>query len=145
MTHFPSLPGNSLILILLIASGCGGGSRQLQSVSLSPASADAESFPNGKVPFVATGTFSKPPSPVQLTSNDVLWCVGELTNVANPTAGVCAGNIAPFATVDQNGTAQCGPTSQGTVYVLAGTPSSPAMGDQGQPLKIFGSAQLTCP
>jgi hypothetical protein len=58
----------------------------LQSVTLSPASANAQDFANGQVPFAATGTFSKPPSPQPLTSNDVSWCVGV-------SDGVCAGNI----------------------------------------------------
>ncbi len=145
MTRFPSLSARFLLIsTLLFVSSCGSN-RQLQSVTLSPASADAKNFPNGQVPFTATGTYSKPPSPVQLTSKEVLWCVGGPANAANPTAGICVGNIAPFATVDQNGVAQCGPTSQGTVNILAGTASSPMMTDQGQQLAIFGSALLTCP
>jgi hypothetical protein len=129
-----------LLLALAVAavSGCGG-SRQLQSVSLSPAAADAQSFPNGQVSFTATGTFSKPPSPATLTSKDVLWCVGS-------SDGTCVGNAIPGATVDQNGVAQCNAAFTGTAIVLAGKTSS-TMGnpDSGPKLVVFGSAQLTCP
>ena len=147
MRHFAFFPATLLALLAaLCMSACGSsGPRQLQSVTLSPATADAKNFPNGEVQFTATGTFSKPPSPVQLTSKDVLWCVGGLVDVANPTAGICSGNIAPFATINQNGGAQCNASSRGTVNILAGTAMPPANPDAGQPLKIFGQAQLTCP
>jgi hypothetical protein len=76
---------------------------------------------------------------VQLTSNDVTWCVGS-------NRGMCVGNINPGATVDQNGLAQCVPGFAGTATVLAGTGSSSKMNpDGGSQLKIFGAAQLTCP
>jgi hypothetical protein len=118
--------------------GCGS-SRQLQSVSLSPASANAQNFPNGQVSFTATGSFNKPPSPVQLTSKDVGWCVGS-------TSGMCVGNISVGVTVDQNGLAQCVPGFTGTDTILAGTMSSAMMNpDVGSQLKVFGVARLTCP
>jgi|SRR5579863_671604 len=138
----------SALTILLTAAivllGCGS-SRQLQSVTISPATADAKNFPGGQVPFTATGTFSKPPSPTQLTSQDVVWCYAGQSDIANPTAGMCAGNIAQYASVDQNGVAQCVPQFQGTVIILAGTGGPSGNPDGGTPLKIFGSAQLTCP
>ena len=132
------------ILAALMASGCGS-SRQLESVTIHPAAADAKNFPNGQVQFTATGTFSQPPSPAPLTSKDVLWCYGGFANVANPTAGLCAGNIAQFAWVDQNGVAQCEASFQGTVYILAGTALPETNPDVGPQLKIFGQAALTCP
>jgi hypothetical protein len=126
------------LLWLLTLSGCGGG-RQLRSVTLSPPTADAQNFSSGQVPFVATGTFSDPPSPVTLTSKDVLWCIGG-------SDGSCVGNINPGATVDQTGLVQCNPGFTGIATVLAGTQSSVMMNpDQGSQLKIFGSAKLTCP
>jgi len=127
------------LLLSLAALSCGSN-RQLRSVKLDPAAA------TGQAQFTATGRFNKPPSPVTLTSQDGTWCVGEQTSVANATAGVCVGNIASFATVDQNGLAKCSPTSQGTVYILAGTHMvSSVVPDEGSQLKVFGSATLTCP
>ena len=134
MTRFGSGLVFVLPLIALGIVGCGSG-RQLQSVTLNPELADAQSFPGGQVSFTATGAFSKPPSPVRLTSKDVTWC-----------AGSNSGNINPGVTVDQNGLAQCVPGFTGTATVLAGAGSSSMMNpDGGSQLKIFGAAQLTCP
>jgi hypothetical protein len=127
----------ALPLIALGIASCGS-SRQLQSVTLSPASADAQNFSSGQVPFTATGTFSKPPSPAPLTSKDVMWCAGS-------SSGDCVGNVNPGATVDQNGLAQCLPGFTGTVTILAGTGATITMPDTGSQLKVFGAAQLTCP
>ena len=126
------------LLLLFASAGCGSN-RQLQSVSLSPASADARNFPNGHVAFIATGTFSNPPSTVNLTSKDVFWCVGS-------SNGACVGNANPGANLDQSGVAQSSPGFVGTAIILAGTQSSFMVNpDQGPQLKIFGTAQLTCP
>jgi hypothetical protein len=134
----------SWLLFLLLALttlgvvGCGS-SRQLQSVTISPASADAQNFSAGQVSFTATGTFSKNPSPQKLTSKDVTWC-------AESSTGMCVGNINPGITVDPNGLAQCLPGFTGTVTILAGAESSSMMNpDGGSQLKIFGGADLTCP
>ena len=124
--------------ITLLSVACGSGSRQLQSVTLSPATADARSFPNGEVPFAATGTFSKPPSPQPLTNQDVMWCVGS-------SAGMCAGNTNPGATIDQNGRAQCVGSFVGTVNILAGKAQPSMNPDMGSQLTVFGAAKLTCP
>jgi hypothetical protein len=76
---------------------------------------------------------------VQLTSKDVQWCVGT-------SAGACAGNINPGATLDQNGLAQCNPGFVGTATILAGNVGSMPMNpDGGAQLKTFGTAKLTCP
>jgi hypothetical protein len=131
-------PRISLLLTLsAIALGCGSG-RELQSVTVTPAAADARNFPSGQVSFSATGTFSKPPSPQPLTSNDVAWCVGV-------TKGACAGNINPGATVDQNGVTQCVPNFSGTAVIMAGKAKPSMMPDGGSQMTVYGSAQLTCP
>ena len=145
MARLRSIPTQSLLLLVaLLFSGCGG--HQLKSVTISPATADAKNFPSGNVQFVATGLFSGSSSPVTLTSKDVQWCYGGVVSAMTPMAGTCAGNIAQFATVDQNGVAQCTSTSfQGSVYILAGTSSAVMMPDVGSQLKVFGSATLTCP
>src|SRR5579862_8308846 len=99
------------LLWLLVLSACGSG-RHLRTVSITPATADAQNSPSGQVSFVATGTFSDPPSPVTLTSKDVFWCVGS-------SDGSCVGNINPGATVDQTGLAQCNSGFAGTANILA--------------------------
>jgi hypothetical protein len=130
--------GPLVLFATFVMSGCGS-SRQLQSVTLAPASADAQSFRGGQVQFAASGTFSEPPSPVQLTSKDVQWCVGTST-------GACVGNINPGASVDQNGLAQCNTGFVGTVNILAGNVATMPMNpDTGARLKTFGAAKLTCP
>src|SRR5580765_3876919 len=124
-----------LLLLSLAALSCGS-SRQLQSVKINPATA------SGQAQFAAMGTFSKPPSPVTLTGKDVKWCVGELTSAPNATPNTCIGNVAPFATVDQNGSAQCSPTSHGTTgYILAGADEVFSMNpDGGSQFKVSGAA-----
>lgn len=131
-----------LLLTLLVVTLACGSSRTLQSVSVTPAVANAQNFPNGQVPFTATGMFSKPPSPQPLTSKDVAWCVGV-------TPGACAGNIAVLATVDQNGVASClasPPNSLPKTWVVMAGKATPSMNpDGGSQMTIYGSAQLTCP
>jgi hypothetical protein len=130
-----------LLTLLVITLGCGS-SRSLQSVTVMPAVADAQNFPNGQVSFTATGMFNKPPSPQKLTGQDVTWCVGL-------TAGSCAGNIAVGAAVDQNGVASClanFPNNLAKTWiVMAGKSKSSMNPDTGSQMTIFGSAQLTCP
>jgi hypothetical protein len=130
--------GPFLLVVALATSGCGSG-RQLQSVTLVPTAADAKDYPNGRIPMTATGSYNKPPSPVLLTSNDIVWCVGT-------SSGACNGNIASPVIVDLNGVAQCSGGQGGTATVLAGKPSSTAVKpDSSFQLKVFASAQVTCP
>ena len=142
MTGFRSCSVGSLLLLSLAALSCGSG-RHLQSVTLQPATADAQNFPNGLVQFTATGTFSKPPSPQQLTSKDITWCMA----AAGSNGGGCAGNVITGGTVDQNGMAQCLLGFSWTAVVVAGTPPKMNSGnpDGGVPLTVSGSAKLTCP
>lgn len=129
-----------VVLPIILIAGCGGrGARELVSVNVTPNAADAQSFPNGQVQLMASGTFNLPPSPVQLTSQDVMWCIGDPN-------GHCAGFINSGATVSPSGLAQCNSGFNGIVTVLAGQPQAPApMPDVGTQLRIFGTAQLTCP
>ncbi len=144
MSGLRSRSVGALLLLSSITLNCGG-SRQLKSVTLNPPTADAKNFPNGQVQFTATGIFSNSSMPVTLTSKDITWCYGGVANSMNPVAGQCAGNVAQFASVDQNGVAQCNAQFQGSVSILAGVPSAIAMPDTGSPLKVYGSAVLTCP
>ena len=133
MTGLRSLSVGPLLLLSLAALNCGSG-RQLQSVKIDPPAATSQAQ------FTATGMFSEPPSPAQLTSKDILWCMGS-------SDGHCVGNANPGGSVDQNGRAQCLPLFTGTAVVLAGKPiNDPSpMPDAGPKMKVFGSAQLTCP
>ena len=133
-----------LFVAAIVLASCGSN-RQLTSVAVTPATADAKNSADGKVQFTAAGTFSSPPSPQTLMPPQVMWCYGGVANAANPVSGTCAGNIAQFATVDQNGVAQCTPGFQGTVEILAGAQPSMGNPDGGTQLKVYGSAELTCP
>lgn len=112
--------------IELLAAGCGSSNRVIQSVTVTPATADAQNFPNGQVQFTASGTYSQPPSPVALSQAG--WSLSE-------------GGI---ATLTGNGLAQCVPGATGTVTVKAGV-SGPCSGTGCTAVQIVGTAQLSCP
>jgi hypothetical protein len=135
MSRLGSVPSRCLLLLAAIFSSACGSNRELQSVNISPSVADAKNFANGQVQFVASGTFSKAPSPATLTSQNVAWCIGSTNGDCDPAAPT-------YPSVDQDGMAQCGPFV-GTATVLAGTGSSGV--SDAAVFKIFGSAQLTCP
>lgn len=111
--------------IAALAVGCGSSSRLLQTVLVTPATADAQSFPNGQVQFTAMGTYSQPPSPATLTQ--ALWSLDS-----------------SIATVSQSGLAQCVAGASGVVTVTAGE-SAPCTGTGCTAALIRGTAQLTCP
>ena len=115
--------------------GCGNS--KLTAVSVSPAVADAQTFPGGQVQFAAIGTYGNSSKVVPLT-NIITWYIGS-------TTGMCNGNIAAAASIDRNGLAQCLPGSTGTVTVVAGSGGRQLNPDEGHQLTVFGTAQLTCP
>jgi len=123
------------VIAVVVLAGLGCGSH-LSSVSLSPAVADAQNFPNGQVQFTATGTYGGSSKPVPVTN--LTWCIGS-------TNGGCNGNIASVATISGSGVAQCLPGATGTATVLAGSGGHARMPAGGSTLSVFGSAQLTCP
>ena len=138
---FPRFAG-ALLLLSMAGLSCGGG-RHLESVTLLPSVATAQ---NGQFQFTATGTFSEPPSPASLTSNDVTWCTGPVASSPSANPNSCIGFIIPFATVDQNGLATCNSHSPGTGYIVAGAqPIASKMPDEGSQFKVSGYATLTCP
>jgi hypothetical protein len=127
--------GLRAVIAVVVLAGLGCGSH-LSSVNLTPDVADAQSFPNGQVQFTATGTYSDSSKPVPVTN--LTWCVGT-------TNGDCHGNVVSLASVSSSGVAQCLPGASGTATILAGTAGHGGMPDRGFPLRVFGSAQLTCP
>jgi hypothetical protein len=125
----------SLLGILLSISiallACGGNSRTLQSITVSPAAAASS-----QAQFTATAIYNSMPNSVDVTATTT-WCIGS-------SNGFCDGNIAQRAYVSA-GLAQCDQGFTGTVTVLAGQKGPTPGPDQGDQLQPFGAAQLTCP
>ncbi len=125
-----------LVLISSFALSCGAGSKgqqgQLQSITLSPATADAQDYPKGQVPFIATGVYINPAHKV--TPQSAHW-------------GVCQQN-APTdeASVTTGGIAQCASGAVGTSTVFAfDMTNCNAITACGGGCTVVGTAQLTCP
>ncbi|HKW16838.1 MAG TPA: hypothetical protein VJO35_04960 [Terriglobales bacterium] len=117
--------------VLVQTLGCGMSTpRMLQSVTVSPATADAKDFPSGQVQFTATGIFNKPPTrvtplPACSMSSGIEACI-TAWSAFPPTV----------ATIDQNGLAQCvAGQSQSTKIEIALAGDGPLM----------TVATLTCP
>jgi hypothetical protein len=114
-----------------VVTGCGSSSpRTLQSVVASPASADAQTFPNGRVQFTPTGIFNKAPThvtplPVCSAPNSGATCI-----TAWSTSDVRIG------TIDQSGVASCLPGQSGAVTIKVAI-----VGDK----PLMNVAKLTCP
>lgn len=133
-----------LILIAAITLACGSSPHVLQSVSVSPATADAKDFPNGLVQFTATGFYKT--APVQVTPQKATWGVCVIT----------AGSQQPSnaVTISSNGLAQCVSGAPGTYTIDAfvRNPSIHCVQPVGVPFScggscdgVVGQAQITCP
>jgi hypothetical protein len=98
-----------LVLAASITLSCGSGTnsnRSLQSVTLSPATADAQDYDNGQVQFVATGHYSV--SPRRATPLSAFW-------------GTCYQNATTTAiTVTSEGLGQMRQRSGRDLYGLGG-------------------------
>jgi hypothetical protein len=117
--------------------GCGSmnssPNRVLQSMAVTPASADAQTFPQGQVQFTATGTFSKLPSPARVPVPFV-----------SPYSGSWISSDPNIASINQSGLAQCVSGASGTVMVKAVASSNSATGPA-MSTAVTGTASLTCP
>ena len=130
---------------LLVALSCGGGQSQsqLQTVAVNPASADAQNYPSGEVPFVATGYYVDPDQTVTpLTTAWWTACSGTGTT-SGPTNDVV---------LSQSGTAQCASGAHGTYTIFATDTKTSARCPAITPCGVIvggcvvnGTAQLTCP
>lgn len=137
-----TLPTSLFLLFLgLVIAGCGGNTmssaRQMQSLTVTPASADAQTFPGGKVQFTAMGTFNM--APMTVMSPPVMWTVGS-------PFGPPPGNM-PAASVDTTGLAQCN-GFVGTVLIEATAPTEPEiplLQMTSTTMNVTGTAQLVCP
>jgi|SRR5208282_222412 hypothetical protein len=130
-----------LAVAAAITLACGSSSpRTLQSVSITPATANAQDYPDGQVPFTAAGSYTHPPSPV--TPISATW--GACTTDGSATTAV---------TVSSNGVAQCASGASGTYQVWAfdmslipGTANCNVITACGGGCgRVTGTAQLTCP
>jgi hypothetical protein len=145
MAKSPALVSHTSVLLIFILfslgiAGCGGtttsSSRQLQSITVTPSSADAQASPGGKVQFMATGTFNM--APMTVMSTPVLWSIG---NPFGPPPTM------PAASIDVNGLAQCnGFVGKAIVEATAPTePEIPLLGMTSMTSTVSGMAQMTCP
>ena len=129
-----------VILAIVMISACGSSPRVLQSVSLSPAMADAQGAP---VQFTVTGYFNQQPSPATLSTTN--W-------------GACYQNQSTTdVSVSSDGMAQCANGAVGTYTVWTWAErSGGSCGSSTLPLpvnpcggagecQVTGTAQLTCP
>ena len=124
-----------LVLLIAIALACGASppQRTLQSITLAPATADANGEP---VQFTATGIYNT--QPIQVTPQSATW-------------GACYQNASTTdVSVTSNGLAQCASGAMGTFTVFAYdtvgqvcSGSVTACGGGG--CYVTGTAQLTCP
>jgi hypothetical protein len=106
--------------------------RVLQSMVITPGTADAQTSPSGQVQFSAMGTFSKAPSPAPVP-------------FVAPYSGSWATSDLSVATIDQTGLAQCIAGAAGTVTITAMASSNAGMGTQNTSTAVSGTAKLTCP
>ncbi len=116
--------------------GCGASpARKLVSVTISPSSAGAKSYPSGQVPFIATGHYNT--SPYDVTPLQATWGAS-----ASP---------ARIASVTQSGVAICTKAASGITTIEAwvsvvGGPLCNVIDSAGRPCGTVGAAAtLTCP
>lgn len=133
--------GRLRLLLPLLILGClalalisCGSTNKLQSISITPATADAKGFPNGKVQYTAAGTYTDGTQVKPLT---VLWSPGP------PWI------MTPWAIqVNGDGVASCGTSPAGTYPVWAGAPTNASTSvssmNQSTPM-VTATAQLICP
>jgi hypothetical protein len=152
----------SLLTFALLISGCGGSSmmngtantsaRELENITVAPSSADARTFPNAQVQFMATGTFNMAPTSVM--SMPVMWSVGN-PPFMSPTPMPMSMRSSIFAsaaasgtpTVNGNGLAQCN-GFVGIVTIEATAPSNPStpLSQMNSMMSVVtGRANMTCP
>ncbi len=141
MSHRPgfALSASVLTLVVVMAAqtlGCGSmyssSNRVLQSVTVTPANADAQNFIMGQVQFTATGSFSQPPSPA-------------IVPFQPPYTGSWSSSNLKIATISQSGLAQCMAGAAGQVTISAIVSSNSATGTGQMSTAVSGKTTLTCP
>jgi hypothetical protein len=104
-----------------------------QSISVCPATADAQNYPGGQVQFIAIGNFNSGPTPVTPLKVQV-W-------------GVCQQNTPTNAvSITMSGLAQCQAGASGAYQVFASDMTTcNVIGPCGTGCFVTGRATLTCP
>jgi hypothetical protein len=128
------LPCVPLVLIALVMLACSSGNRQLQSITVAPASADAMNS-NGEVQFTATGAYSDGSKVSPLTA---LWTINNPWVLTPVPGGV---------SIDSAGLGKC-TGYVGTVTIFATAPADPGMPLAKMTMttrQVSATAQLTCP
>jgi hypothetical protein len=129
----------TLVLAASLTLSCGASQQsRLQSITVNPANADAQSFSDGEVPFTATGHYVDPTRVVTPQPANWVACQKGL-----PTTD---------ASVTSAGVAQCAVGAVGA-YSINAWSTSPGPGTYncsvitacGGGCTIEGSAQLICP
>ena len=126
-----------VLLFGLAIAGCSGStmnSRQMQTLTVTPTSADAQAFPGGQVQFTAMGTFNM--APMTVMSPPVMWSIG------SPFAP-----MSTMASVSATGLAQCN-GFVGTVIIEATAPAEPEiplLQMNSTTMVVSGTAQMICP
>ena len=135
-------------LAACLALACGND-RKIESITVRPSSADAQSYPDGKVPFAATGQFNAPP--LSVTPQQASWGVASLHSLNGVQI---LGPVNGEVSIDASGVAQCAAGVSGTFSVAAWVdlpysgppPPCPASFYPNMSCpNVHGTAQLTCP
>jgi hypothetical protein len=134
----------ALAIAASVAMSCGNAADPshpgdpLESITVSPAVADAKDYPDGQVQFTAAGYYSTNPN--------------QAVPLSKPGWGSCyENNSTSEVTVSSTGVAQCASGAVGTYTVWAdappnvGGPNCLAVNACGGGCFVTGTAQLTCP
>jgi hypothetical protein len=138
MKHFgPQVSFFLLILAAAITLACGSSHPRVpSSVTVTPATADAQDFPDGAVQLTATGYFSTMPSPVSPLS--VTWKACNSSAISVSTGGVARCNAGAVGTYSISAASYYHSNSQCQAMLACGSVGADCFA-------VYGVAQLTCP
>jgi len=133
-----AFPCGLLLLGAALTLACGLNHDRFRSLTVSPASADAQDYTNGQVQFTASGTLI---NGTQVKPVAAMWTVGPpwLPSSAVPLSGI---------QLDQTGLASCGSAASGISMIVATAPADPhfpvSKMSPSTP-QVMAAATLTCP
>jgi len=127
-----------LLVVAAFLLACGLNRGLYKTITVSPATADAQNYPNGQVQFTATGTEI---NGTQVTPVASFWTPGPpwAPTPPLPLTGL---------QLDQTGLASCGTAGPGTYMIVATAPidpHSPVSNMTATTPHLSGAATLTCP